>query len=77
MVGKQTLDYETIIVGVGASAGGIQALKVFFEHVTADSGIAYVVILHLSPHYESQLPQYFHWSPKSRYCRYGQRSCPA
>src|SRR3954467_4721108 len=46
-----------LIVGIGASAGGIQALKEFFEHVPADSGIAYVVILHLSPDHDSQLAQ--------------------
>ena len=46
-----------IIVGIGASAGGIQALKEFFEHVTTDSGMAYVVILHLSPDHESKLSE--------------------
>ena len=43
------------IVGLGASAGGIQALKQFFEQVGPDSGMAYVVILHLSPDHDSQL----------------------
>ncbi|MCA1636638.1 MAG: histidine kinase, partial [Acidobacteria bacterium] len=42
-------------VGIGASAGGIQALKDFFERVPAESGMAYVVILHLSPDHDSQL----------------------
>ena len=46
-----------IIVGIGASAGGIQALKEFFEYVTTDSGMAYVVILHLSPDHESKLSE--------------------
>src|SRR5690349_24925070 len=45
------------IVGIGASAGGIQALQQFFEQVPIDSGIAYVVILHLSPTYNSKLAQ--------------------
>src|SRR6266849_4855988 len=44
-----------LVVGIGASAGGITALKEFFGHVTADSGIAFVVILHLSPQHESNL----------------------
>ena len=44
-----------LIVGLGASAGGVDALKRFFEHVPADSGIAFVVILHLSPAHESRL----------------------
>jgi two-component system, chemotaxis family, CheB/CheR fusion protein len=46
-----------LIVGIGASAGGIHALKEFFENVPVPSGIAYVVILHLSPDYDSQLAQ--------------------
>lgn len=44
-----------LIVGIGASAGGVQALKTFFENVPADSGAAYVVILHLSPDFDSHL----------------------
>lgn len=44
-----------LVVGIGASAGGIQALKKFFEQVPADSGMAFVVILHLSPDHDSQL----------------------
>jgi two-component system CheB/CheR fusion protein len=44
-----------LLVGIGASAGGIPALSAFFENVPADSGMAYVVILHLSPDHESQL----------------------
>jgi two-component system CheB/CheR fusion protein len=44
-----------LIVGIGASAGGISALKTFFENVKTDAGIAYVVILHLSPEHESWL----------------------
>ncbi len=46
-----------LVVGIGASAGGIAALRKFFENVPADSGIAYVVILHLSPDYESSLAE--------------------
>jgi two-component system CheB/CheR fusion protein len=46
---------QLLTVGIGASAGGIQALKELFEHTPPDAGIAYVVILHLSPDYDSQL----------------------
>lgn len=42
------------IVGLGASAGGLQALQVFFDHIPSESGMAFVVILHLSPEHESQ-----------------------
>jgi two-component system CheB/CheR fusion protein len=43
------------IVGIGASAGGLQALEEFFEKVPADSGMAYVVVQHLSPDHTSLL----------------------
>ena len=46
---------EFLIVGIGASAGGIQALQKFFQQVPANSGMAYIVILHLSPDHDSQL----------------------
>src|SRR5436190_2173880 len=45
------------IVGLGASAGGIQALRDFFAEVPNDSGMAYVVILHMSPEHESKLAE--------------------
>ncbi|HSZ84598.1 MAG TPA: chemotaxis protein CheB, partial [Puia sp.] len=48
---------KIFIVGIGASAGGIQALKIFFEHVPQNSGMAYVVILHLSPDHDSKLAE--------------------
>lgn len=46
---------DFLIIGIGASAGGIQAMQEFFRHVPADSHMAYVVILHLSPDHDSQL----------------------
>ena len=45
------------VVGIGASAGGIGALKKFFEHLPSDSGMAFVVILHLSEQHESNLAE--------------------
>ncbi|NJW52517.1 chemotaxis protein CheB [Salinimicrobium oceani] len=43
------------IIAIGASAGGLEALKGFFEHVPEDSKNAYVVIQHLSPDYKSMM----------------------
>jgi two-component system CheB/CheR fusion protein len=54
---QQPVGDPLLIVGIGASAGGVEALSGFFEQVTADSGLAYVVILHLSPDYDSQLTE--------------------
>ena len=48
---------DFLVVGIGASAGGVAALKSFFEKVAKKSGMAYVVILHLSPDYESKLAE--------------------
>jgi len=45
------------IVGIGASAGGVMALKQFFEHVPADSRGAFIVVLHLSPGHDSRLAE--------------------
>ncbi len=41
------------IVGIGASAGGLAALRTFFSHVPEDSGLAYVVVVHLAPDHQS------------------------
>src|ERR1700712_5234202 len=41
------------VVGIGSSAGGLQALLDFFEHMPPEPGMAFVVILHLSPDHES------------------------
>ena len=43
------------LVGIGASAGGLQALKRFFETVPDDLGAAYVVVVHLAPDHDSEL----------------------
>jgi chemotaxis methyl-accepting protein methylase/PAS domain-containing protein len=53
----KTVQEEFLIAGLGASAGGIQAFQDFFRQVPAKSGIAYVVILHLSPDHDSRLAQ--------------------
>ncbi len=45
------------VVGVGASAGGLAALKTFFEHVPEGSGLSFVVVVHLSPGHPSRLAE--------------------
>src|SRR4051812_2355509 len=50
-------DGNFLVVGLGASAGGIQALRDFFSNVPARTEMAYVVILHLSPDHDSQLAE--------------------
>ncbi|MFN7948647.1 MAG: chemotaxis protein CheB [Blastocatellia bacterium] len=48
---------QMMVVGIGASAGGVKALSDFFDHLPADSGMAFVVILHLSPQHKSNLAE--------------------
>ncbi|GAA0303150.1 chemotaxis protein CheB [Rhodovulum strictum] len=45
------------VVGIGASAGGLSALEVFFENCPCDSGASFVVIQHLSPKHESLMAE--------------------
>jgi two-component system, chemotaxis family, CheB/CheR fusion protein len=45
------------VVGMGASAGGLQALEEFFDHMPEDSGMAFVVVTHLDPSHASMLPE--------------------
>jgi PAS domain S-box-containing protein len=46
-----------LVVGLGGSAGAITSFREFFRNVPANSGMAYVVILHLSPDHESRLAE--------------------
>lgn len=43
------------VVGIGASAGGLEPLEVFFDTVPDDTGMAFVVVQHLSPDFKSHM----------------------
>ncbi|MBI1247596.1 chemotaxis protein CheR [bacterium] len=45
------------VVGVGASAGGLEALERLFENMPTDSGMAFVVVQHLSPDFKSLMDE--------------------
>src|SRR5689334_2263937 len=45
------------VVGIGASAGGLTALNSFFDALSPDTGMAFVVVTHLHPTYESHLAE--------------------
>jgi len=45
------------IVGIGASAGGLEALEQFFGNMPEDSGMAYVVIQHLDPNHKGMMSE--------------------
>lgn len=54
---KRGLPVICPIVGVGASAGGLEALTAMFDDVEADIGMSFVVVLHLDPHHESMMAE--------------------
>ena len=45
------------IVGIGASAGGLEALETFFKAMPSDAGIGFVLVVHLDPTHISLLPE--------------------
>ena len=45
------------IVGIGASAGGLEAIEQFFDHTPSDTGMAFVVVQHLSPDFKSMMDE--------------------
>jgi two-component system CheB/CheR fusion protein len=47
---------KPVIVAIGASAGGIQALQSFFGALPEKTGAAFVVIVHLDPQHRSEMP---------------------
>ena len=50
-------DQRFPIIGIGASAGGLEALEQFLGGVPANSGMAYVVVQHLDPNRYGMLPE--------------------
>ena len=55
---KKTIAKESFtIVALGASAGGLEAITVFLQNLTSDTGMAYIYVQHLSPDHESMLTQ--------------------
>ena len=55
---KQTsANVPDLYVAVGASAGGLEAIEAFFSGMVSDSGLAFIVIQHLSPDYKSLMKE--------------------
>lgn len=50
---SKNISIPSYIVGMGASAGGLDALEKFFRSMPTDSGVAFVVVQHLSPDFKS------------------------
>ncbi|MDP9046491.1 MAG: chemotaxis protein CheR, partial [Bacteroidota bacterium] len=47
------------IIAIGGSAGSFVSFEKFFAHMPADSGMSFVVIMHLDPHHKSALSNVF------------------
>src|SRR5680860_161038 len=53
----ETGENKFLIVGMGASAGGLEALKQFFSSMPNEPGMAFVLVQHLDPHHKSLMAQ--------------------
>ncbi len=54
---KRAAPVSVPVVGIGASAGGLEAFEAFFRACPADSGMAFVLVPHLDPGHESLLAE--------------------
>ncbi len=54
---KEAATLNFPVVGIGASAGGLEALQEFFKNMPADPGVAFVIVQHLSPDYKSLMDE--------------------
>ncbi|OGU80079.1 MAG: hypothetical protein A2W11_11385 [Ignavibacteria bacterium RBG_16_35_7] len=54
------------VVGIGASAGGLEALERFFRNMTESSGMAFIVVTHLDPDHVSIMPELIQKSTKMK-----------
>jgi two-component system CheB/CheR fusion protein len=46
---------DFLIVGIGASAGGLDACRKLIEALPASNGMAFILVLHLDPTHESMM----------------------
>jgi two-component system CheB/CheR fusion protein len=55
MTNNQTTDQPRYVVGIGASAGGLESLEKLFRNLSPHTGMAFVVLQHLSPDFKSMM----------------------
>lgn len=51
------LESDFPVIGIGCSAGGLEALEAMLNHTPADTGMAFIVVQHLDPEHHSNLPE--------------------
>jgi len=71
---SQPFSPASVVVGIGASAGGVEALSALFDHGRFDAALlevnaAFVVVMHLAAHRESHLPEILSRRTKLRILR--------
>jgi two-component system CheB/CheR fusion protein len=54
---KHAADERALVVGLGASAGGLEALKAFFGNMPPGHGMVFIVVVHLDPTHDSLMPE--------------------
>ncbi|WP_239494968.1 CheR family methyltransferase [Pedobacter yulinensis] len=47
------------IIGIGGSAGAVASIEKFFTHMPADSGMAFIIVMHLAADHQGQLAEIF------------------
>ena len=52
-----TTQTPSLVVGIGASAGGLKPIEEFFDNMPVDSGMSFVVVQHLSPDFKSLMDE--------------------
>ena len=65
--GRKGSNDAPLVIGIGASAGGLEALQQFFDCMPSHNGLSFVIIQHLSPDYKSLMADIL--------CSYRIRSC--
>jgi len=53
----ETEKNSLIVVCIGASAGGLEAIKTLFDHLPNNTGMAFIIVQHLSPDFVSLMPE--------------------
>ena len=71
---NQSDERMPLIVAIGASAGGTQALQSLFAALPPDTGAAFVVVVHLDPQHRSELPAILATRTKMPVVQVGERT---
>jgi two-component system CheB/CheR fusion protein len=61
------------IVGIGASAGGLEALELFLRKVPEDCGMAFVIVQHMDPTHVGVMPELLQRTTRMRVCQVSER----